>query len=455
MIFNQKYHGRKGALQRCRLWVQTLGRDMQKSGVYRSVTEYVPMITGAILTLLLFWSFFVSPLLEAAQEHVIQHEDKSKATEAGRHTLSVDGSSRQNYGGGHGAEDFMPERTDIESLLNKTLSIDPLLNTSFTLGARISDWDEQRRAFLEKNPDANVDSSGRPKLFMLTGSQPGPCHNLMGDHMLLKAVKNKIDYCRIHDMELFYNMATFSRDMPSWWVKLPLIRSFMLAHPEVEWLWWIDSDAVLTDMTFQFPSERYKDYNLVIHGWEHLVYGERKWTGLNMGIFLVRNCQWTLDLFDTLAPMGYRGVVGDRVGKVLTMALSGRPESFESDDQGAFIYLLNADRNTWGSKVYLENSYFLNGYWKDIVDKYEGYVESSHPGFGDDRWPFVTHFTGCQICSGKINNVYTAEECTAQMSRALTLADNQVLHSYGYAHPSLATAEIVPVDKKDAGDDHH
>jgi xyloglucan 6-xylosyltransferase len=60
----------------------------------------------------------------------------------------------------------------------------------------------------------------------------------------------------------------------------------MVAHPEAEWIWWMDSDAVITDMEFEHPLEKYKDFNLVVHGWEQNVYKKRSWLGINAGFFL-------------------------------------------------------------------------------------------------------------------------------------------------------------------------
>ena len=35
------------------------------------------------------------------------------------------------------------------------------------------------------------------------------------------------------------------------WAKLPLIRKLLLSHPEVEFLWWMDSDAMFTGMALE------------------------------------------------------------------------------------------------------------------------------------------------------------------------------------------------------------
>ncbi|KAF8116510.1 hypothetical protein N665_0017s0066 [Sinapis alba] len=107
----------------------------------------------------------------------------------------------------------------------------------------------------------------------------------------------------------------------------PCENPLLLSHPEIEFLWWMDSDAMFTDMAFELPWERYKDYNL-------------NWIVLNTRSFLLRNNQWALDLLDTWAPMGTKGK---------TRELKGRPV-FEADDQSAMVYLLATQQDTWGNK---------------------------------------------------------------------------------------------------------
>ncbi|WOL16188.1 putative xyloglucan 6-xylosyltransferase 1 [Canna indica] len=77
-----------------------------------------------------------------------------------------------------------------------------------------------------------------------------------------------------------------------------MIRSLLLTHPEVEFLWWMDSDSMFTDLAFELPWEQYAPFNLVMHGWNDMVYDDRNWIALNTDSFLLRNCQWSLDLLD-------------------------------------------------------------------------------------------------------------------------------------------------------------
>ena len=312
------------------------------------------------------------------------------------------------------------------------------LNETFSLGPRISTWDEDRKAWLDKNP-SYVDGKGKPRFLLVSGSQPDPCVNGLGDHYLLKALKNKMDYCRIHGIQILYNMAHLEKEMAGYWAKLPLLRRLMLSHPEVEWIWWMDSDAMFTDMVFEIPMSKYKGYNLIIHGYSEKLFLEKSWVALNTGVFLLRNCQWSLDLLDAWAPMGPKGPTREEAGKVLTAYLNGRP-AFEADDQSALIYLLITQKEKWMSKVFVENSFYLHGYWVDLVDRYEEMMDKYHPGLGDERWPFVTHFVGCKPCGGYGD--YSVERCLKSMDRAFNFADNQVLNLYGFRHRGLVSPNV-------------
>ncbi|XP_031098701.1 xyloglucan 6-xylosyltransferase 2-like [Ipomoea triloba] len=313
-------------------------------------------------------------------------------------------------------------------------------NEPYSLGPKITDWDAQRAEWLKNNPDfPNFFGPNKPRVLLVTGSSPKPCENPIGDHYLLKSIKNKIDYCRVHGIEIFYNMALLDPEMSGFWAKLPLLRKLLLSHPEVEFLWWMDSDAMFTDMAFEVPWERYKDSNLVLHGWGHEVYEKKNWIGLNTGSFLLRNTQWSLDLLDALAPMGPKGKVRDDAGALLTSELKGRPV-FEADDQSAMVYLLATQQEKWADKVHLENLYFLHGYWGILVDRYEEMIDNFHPGFGDHRWPLVTHFVGCKPCS-KIGD-YKVGRCVKQMDRAFNFGDNQILQMYGFTHTTLESRRV-------------
>ncbi|XP_049405454.1 probable xyloglucan 6-xylosyltransferase 3 [Solanum stenotomum] len=311
-------------------------------------------------------------------------------------------------------------------------------NSSYSLGPKIDNWDSTRKTWLHGNPRFPSYINGKPRVLLVTGSPPSPCDNSIGDHYLLKSIKNKIDYCRIHNIEIVYNMAHFDKQLSGYWSKLPLIRKLMISHPEIEWIWWMDSDAMFTDMVFEIPLSKYNGKNLIIHGYRELL-NEKSWVALNTGSFLLRNCQWSLDLLDSWAPMGPKGKIRDDAGKILSENLKGRP-NFEADDQSALIYMLILRNNKWMDKVFVENSYYLHGYWAGLVERYEEMIQKYHPGFGDERWPFVTHFVGCKPC-GSYGD-YPVEKCLKSMERAFNFADNQVLKLYGFRHRGLSSPNV-------------
>ncbi|EPS63631.1 hypothetical protein M569_11153, partial [Genlisea aurea] len=262
------------------------------------------------------------------------------------------------FPGGGGADRSHSE--DVDRILARILHEDgddgdetpspPITTSTYSLGPKVKDWDRSRRKWIGENPSH---TAGRPRIMLATASPPYPCRDPIGDHYLLKSIKNKVDYCRIHGIEIIHSMATLDEHLTGEWSKLPLIRKLMVSHPDVEWLWWMDGDAFLTDMKFRIPISKYEEHNLVVHGCRRSVYEERSWIGLTAGSFLLRNCEWSLELLDSWASMGPKGRIREEAGRMLTRYLKGRPES-EADDRSALIYLLTAARGAWKEKVFVE-----------------------------------------------------------------------------------------------------
>ncbi|KAL6993868.1 hypothetical protein U1Q18_011980 [Sarracenia purpurea var. burkii] len=150
-----------------------------------------------------------------------------------------------------------------------------------------------------------------------------------------------------------------------------------------------------------------------------------------------------------------------------------------ADDQTAMVYLLMREKGKWGDKVFLEHEYCIQGYWEGLVGKlenvsrnyaglekkvrrlrrrhaemvtesysarWEAYLEAA--GYRKDagKRPCITHFTGCQPCSGDHNSMYSGESCWKGIERALNFADNQVIRNYGFVHPGLLdSSDLSPL----------
>lgn len=367
--------------------------------------------------------------------------------------------------------------------LEETFYDDPGL--SYSIEKRVTNWDEKRKQWLKLHP--SFAAGDRERVLMVTGSQPSPCKNPIGDHLLLRFFKNKVDYCRIHGHDIFYNNALLHPKMGSYWAKLPVVRAAMLAHPEAEWIWWVDSDALITDMEFELPLHRYRHHNVVVHGWAKLIYGKKSWTSLNAGVFLIRNCQWSMDLIDVWSSMGPITPDYAEWGRIQRSTFKDKLFP-ESDDQSALVYLLYKEREKYYDKIYLEGEYYFEGYWAEIMGTFdniterylemergdrdlrrrhaevvserygalreERYLKGEQGGKGSRRRPFITHFTGCQPCSGDHNQMYSGESCWEGMIRAVNFADNQVMRKYGFVHPDLrksSPVEPLPFDYPDEG----
>jgi xyloglucan 6-xylosyltransferase len=402
------------------VWIQTRGRGFQSKVVYAMC------FIAAVCTLTLF----------ALNSSTLDLSNR----------LAGVGSNHPVYG---------PQKMTPEEVRTHLAKVDrgmkAFLNASkpFTkFGPPVVGWDEYRAAAIRKATNSSSGVNPKPRIMLITSSHPRKCVNKQGDQMLLKSIKNKMDYCRIHGIEIYYNMDKIDDEMLGWWVKTFLTHMLMKQHPEIDWFWWMDSDAIFTDMSFQLPLKKYEKYNMVMHGWDDSVYDKRSWLGLNAGVYLIRNCQWSMDLLHAWAPMSPKGKIRDGVGKFLTRALPNRGKG-EADDQSGLVYLMVTDRERWGKKVYLESSYYFQGYWKVLTERFEEMMEKYKPGiYGDDRWPFVTHFCGCEFCCGAINPEYNVDQCLTQMERAVNFADDQVLERYGFRHKSLKSAEVEPTKRK-------
>jgi xyloglucan 6-xylosyltransferase len=318
---------------------------------------------------------------------------------------------------------------------------------AFTLGPKITDWDEQRAAWLDKNPHMKSTDPHKPKVLLLTGSQPWPCKSPVGDHYLLKMIKNKVDYTRIHNIEIFYSFAHLDKQMSHFWAKLPLMRKMMLMRPEMEWIFWMDSDAMFTDMVFEIPFEKYKDDNFVMWGWSEGLWEKRSWVACNTGVMFLRNNQWTLDLLEKWSHFGPEGQIRDEAGVVLSTYLTSRGPLM-ADDQSALVFLMLTDP-TLRPKMFIEDEYQLSGYWEGIVDQLEDVAKTSKPGAGGKVWPFTTHFTGCQPCSGQSNPLY-GDRCLTGMERAFNFADDQILRPFGFAHETLQVSKVLRIRNETA-----
>lgn len=106
--------------------------------------------------------------------------------------------------GGWGTPPAVPEGTEehvltIEEEDLKALEEDPPIDPSvpFALGVNITNWDELRGEWLRNNRNVTKNKFGKDRVLLVSGSASKPCDKAVGDHLLVKSLKNKIDYTRL------------------------------------------------------------------------------------------------------------------------------------------------------------------------------------------------------------------------------------------------------------------
>lgn len=165
--------------------------------------------------------------LDASDHFLIQNSNESRdvPTQSSNSTYKVPNQSSNSVEISNDQQD----ENDINEPAPRSLT-DP----SYTLGSKINDWDLKRAEWLRLNPAfPNFLMPSKPRVLIVTGSSPEPCETPIGDHYLLKLIKNKIDYSRIHGLDIFYNTALLDAELNNYWAKLPVIRALFLSHPEV------------------------------------------------------------------------------------------------------------------------------------------------------------------------------------------------------------------------------
>lgn len=277
------------------------------------------------------------------------------------------------------------------------------------------------------------------KVMMVTANQPLPCTTRRGDWIMELALRNKLMYATLHDYKTWWSTELVSAwDLEAAWNKIPLL--YVLMHPEspvsqgVEWMLWMDDDAIFTDMNFTMPFEQYDrdGINLVIWGDPQRVYRANDIQGLNTGVFLLRKCEWSRQLMAEVAALAtpsIRRQIGNK-GRIA--------------EQGALTWVLHSQAARWKDRVQLERNFTMNGNWMDYVGKWlPGQNRMAQAVWGNDAIPFIVQYAGCQMCRGHSENGSWHDggvrKCHNAFLEAYTFGDNQVLNLLGLRHLTMDT----------------
>ena len=220
-----------------------------------------------------------------------------------------------------------------------------------------------------------------------------PCRIERGDVINQESFINKRRYAQLMGYDIYYNNQTLDKDLniTGTYTKISLLRQLILNESKLDadsplrhdWFLWIDSDALIVDMKFELPFQKYNNVELVIWGSDPDIYETHCGNnGVNTGVFLIRNSKWSLQFLEHVRSFG----VNEGVAREHELKPFIRNYVRALYEQNAIVYILNHEPNhKYRDKMYFEQSFALNGYWNST--------------FEIPNWnPFVIHFMGCQFC---------------------------------------------------------
>ncbi|KAI3638494.1 hypothetical protein MIR68_002992 [Amoeboaphelidium protococcarum] len=266
------------------------------------------------------------------------------------------------------------------------------------------------------------------RMLIVTGIAPKPCKLHEGDFLTMLSIKNKQDYARMHGYDFYMSTHLSDVNLVGAWNKVALIRDLLKSQSQYEWIMWIDYDSIIMDVNFVLSFDRYVGKDLVLWGQEKQLYEEGdSHMGLNTGVFLVRNSEWSRAFFNETCQYGHQN--GKKYEALMKSRLS--KYSWAMFDQNGFAYNLNYWRPEESrAKTYLERSFILNGYWKDLpldqlsIDPHELRLNRSLR-----KYPFVKHFMGCQFCSGVNTDAEIQSLCQKDFVDTFNKANELVINA--------------------------
>lgn len=95
-------------------------------------------------------------------------------------------------------------------------------------------------------------SQSKKKVVMVTGSSG--TNRMFGMPRIKEMVyENRKTYAEKHGFEFMWaNMTTYdlSNGAPFYWNKISILEEAFKRHPDAEWVWWMDMDVIIMNMTF-------------------------------------------------------------------------------------------------------------------------------------------------------------------------------------------------------------
>lgn len=226
------------------------------------------------------------------------------------------------------------------------------------------------------------------KVIVLFSISPFPCENRYGDEIQLQSYMNRLMWAKLKGYDVAFNRGRPDKRLSGPYSKIALTRAVLANESDLpenslhrhEWLLWIDADALIVNMSFNIPFEKYDGKDFIVYGSENYIFenpdGE---FGANTGVYLLRNTEWSREFMDLVATFGFND------GRAREEELKSLFKNVKHGlmEQNAIIYILNKFPKFF-NKTFIEDMFGFNLYWKD--------KKTSNSN------PFIMHMTGCEFC---------------------------------------------------------
>lgn len=103
-------------------------------------------------------------------------------------------------------------------------------------------------------------------MFIVTALPERPCDRQgLGNYISTLSVKNKQDYADVHGYEFLWKAELVNRYLPGPWNKVSILRHLLntLDAQRFPWVLWVDYDAIIPNMTFVLPFDRYVAVDII------------------------------------------------------------------------------------------------------------------------------------------------------------------------------------------------
>jgi len=253
-----------------------------------------------------------------------------------------------------------------------------------------------------------------PNVLIATAIPSDPCPFPVADFINKLAMANKHDYAHRHSFELHISAEMIDPNVTAGnWNKLTMIRKLLDETPRsaAEWIMWMDSDTLLFNSSVLPRFKKYKGKDLVVWGQEELLKKGDLNQGMNTGVLLIRNTDWSRQYMADVGQYAYvpQAQLHDDMLPILKEEVYPLVSGFY--DTPFFVWLLKTQEKYF-SKVFFEDQISINKHWL-------GFEYAT-----EDVETLVMHYAGCTICKPPENKLTYSmmKTCTTEFFKAYSFS---------------------------------